>query len=322
MIYNVMSTNKVNNLPSPSGEDEKGAFIKSQDTEEWQDIVFTRPLGLLIAKAYNHFDIHPNVVTIWGIFWGIIAGILMYWRTWPCTIAAILLLVWANLHDSADGQLARMTGQRTLIGRLLDGLAGDVWFFCIYLGLVLRMQQVYGPWVWALYAYAGLVAHARQTALADYYRNIHLWYVLGKERSELDTWAEEDARYQQLHWRRGEWFEKLYLFFYRHYTLGQEEQTPQFQAFYHRLREVYGDDVPTDLRQRFRQESLPLMPLTNILTFDTRVIVLFVSLLVGQPLVFPIFEIAVLEPLRYYTRRRHEGICQRFMNELNEHGTQ
>ena len=297
------------------------ATMKSADTESNFELYVTRTPGYVWALLFRALHVHPIAVTLLSIVIGASAGYFFYFPDLSMNLIGMGLLVWANWYDCADGQLARMTGQRTLIGRLLDGLAGDVWFFCIYLGLVLRMQQVYGPWVWALYAYAGLVAHARQTALADYYRNIHLWFVLGKERSELDTWAEEDARYQQLHWRRGEWFEKLYLFFYRHYTLGQEEQTPQFQAFYHRLREVYGDDVPTDLRQRFRQESLPLMPLTNILTFDTRVIVLFVSLLVGQPLVFPIFEIAVLEPLRYYTRRRHEGICQRFMNELNEHGT-
>ena len=297
------------------------ATMKSADTESNFELYVTRTPGYVWALLFRALHVHPIAVTLLSIVIGASAGYFFYFPDLSMNLIGMGLLVWANWYDCADGQLARMTGQRTLIGRLLDGLAGDVWFFCIYLGLVLRMQQVYGPWVWALYAYAGLVAHARQTALADYYRNIHLWFVLGKERSELDTWAEEDARYQQLHWRRGEWFEKLYLFFYRHYTLGQEEQTPQFQAFYHRLREVYGDNVPTDLRQRFRQESLPLMPLTNILTFDPRVIVLFVSLLVGQPLVFPIFEIAVLEPLRYYTRRRHEGICQRFMNELNEHGT-
>ena len=114
--------------------------------------------------------------------------------------------------------------------------------------------------------------HARQTALADYYRNIHLWFELGAERSELDTFAEEDARYQQLRWRRGEWFEKLYLLFYRRYTLGQEQQTPRFQAFYHALRQHYGTDVPDQFRRRFREQSRPLMKFCNILTFDTRVV--------------------------------------------------
>ena len=40
------------------------------------------------------------------------------------------------------------------------------------------------------------------------------------------------------------------------------------------------------------------------------------SLLVGQPIIFPLFEILVLEPLRYYTRHRHEAFCRVFHNEL------
>jgi len=59
------------------------------------------------------------------------------------------------------------------------------------------------------------------------------------------------------------------------------------------------------------------MPLTNILTFDLRVGVLFLSMFVGQPILFPLFEIVVLEPVRFYTRRRHEGFCTEFHNQLS-----
>ena len=137
------------------------------------------------------------------------------------------------------------------------------------------------------------------------------------KKSELDTYAQENARYQQLGWRRGEWFEKLYLFFYRSYTKGQENQTPRFQAFYRTLRQVYPEgNIPAPLRQQFREKSLPLMPLTNILTFDLRVGVLFLSMFIGHPILFPLFEIIVLEPIRFYTRRRHETFCTEFHNQL------
>ena len=52
------------------------ATFKSQDTEEWLDIHFTRPLGLLWANFFNAFNIHPNVVTILSIFLGLGAGIM------------------------------------------------------------------------------------------------------------------------------------------------------------------------------------------------------------------------------------------------------
>ena len=38
--------------------------LKSNDTEEWLDTVWTRPIGYQWARLFNHFDIHPNTVTI------------------------------------------------------------------------------------------------------------------------------------------------------------------------------------------------------------------------------------------------------------------
>ena len=169
--------------------------FKSQDTEEWLDIHFTRPLGLLWAKAFDHFNIHPNVVTILSIILGAAAGIMFYYPDMTHTIIGILLLIWANLYDSADGQLARMTGKKTRWGRILDGFAGDVWFFTIYAAICLRLQGNYIPcttvkwgfWIWLLAAISGLIFHGKQCQLADYYRNIHLFFIKGKSGSELDN---------------------------------------------------------------------------------------------------------------------------------------
>ena len=44
---------------------------KSQDTEEWLDRVFTRPIGYLWAKLFQRLGVHPNVVTVLSILIGI-----------------------------------------------------------------------------------------------------------------------------------------------------------------------------------------------------------------------------------------------------------
>ena len=308
--------------PSPSGEAKEGAFIKSQDTEEWQDIVFTRPLGLLLAKAYDVFDIHPNIVTVWGIFWGVIAGLLMYWRTWPCTIAAILLLVWANLHDSADGQLARMTGKKSQLGRILDGLASDIWFLSIYVPIALRLtvQSGWGIWSWLLCSLAGFICHAKQCQLSDYYRNIHLYFLMGKSGSELDSGQAQREKFIQMPWK-GHLIEKTFQFFYANYCSVQEKMTPQFQRFFAQVKEKYGDDIPQALRDEFRRGSLPLMKWTNILTHNTRANVLFLSLIISMFTrpdliwIYPTFEIIVLTALMFYMRWKHETLSER-MNRL------
>ena len=68
-------------------------------------------------------NIHPNTVTILSIFLGIAAGIMFVYQDLLHNIIGVLLLVWANIYDSCDGQLARMTGKKTRWGRLQFGFA-------------------------------------------------------------------------------------------------------------------------------------------------------------------------------------------------------
>ncbi len=71
-----------------------------------------------------------------------------------------------------------------------------------------------------------------------------------------------------------------------------------------------------EIRLRFVEKSRPLMKYTNILTFDTRVGVLFLSLIVGLPWIYPVFESTVLEALRFYTISCHETFSEEFDKQL------
>ena len=299
------------------------ATFKSQDTEEWLDIHFTRPLGLLWARFFNHFDIHPNVVTILSIILGAAAGVMFYYPDLTHTLMGIFLLVWANLYDSADGQLARMTGKKTRWGRILDGFAGDVWFFTIYAAICLRLQEQpipgtdepWGVWIWLMAAVSGLICHGKQCQLADYYRNIHLYFIKGKSGSELDRFDVLRKEFHSLSWSQdGVW--KLFLYFYGNYTRSQEQMTPAFQGFRAALSERYaGSELSDALRADFRKGSLPLMKYANILTFNTRAIVLYLSLLAGHPWFYFAFELVVMNILFLYMRNRHEALCRRMQQQ-------
>ncbi|MBR3432743.1 MAG: CDP-alcohol phosphatidyltransferase family protein [Bacteroidaceae bacterium] len=297
------------------------ATMKSTDTESRFELYVTRTPGYLWALLFSKLGVHPIAVTLLSIVIGATSGYFFYQTDLRMNIIGICLLIWANWYDCADGQLARMTGKKTLIGRILDGFAGDVWFFCIYLGFCLRLMPGWGLWIWPLAAWAGLRCHGRQCAIGDYYRNIHLWFFLGREGSELATSRQEKEEYRSLKWCSSEWFHKLYLFFYIRYTKSQEDQTPVFQQLFSAIQEKLGGKVPEDMRRRFRQDSLPLMPITNILTFDTRAGVLFLSVLIGMPWIYFIFESTVLEVLRYRMIHRHEGFCRKYLDEINSQNT-
>ena len=293
--------------------------LKSMDTEEWLDIHFTRPLGLLWAKFFNYFGIHPNVVTILSLILGVAAGVCFYFEDIRITLLGIFLLVWANLYDSCDGQLARMTGKKTRLGRILDGFAGDAWFFTIYFFICLRLTPIWGIWIWLLAAVSGLICHAKQCQLADYYRNIHLFFLKGVGGSELDNTDKLTEEFQELSWRR-DFLWKLFLCFYRNYTHSQEKLTPNFQRLSKALKEKFGSEsLPQALCDDFRKGSLPLMKWTNILTFNTRAIFLYAVLLLGQPWLYFVFELTVMNIICFYMRNKHEKLCKQILSQLDNY---
>ena len=144
--------------------------FKSEDTEEWLDVYFTRPIGLVFALLWNRLGIHPNAITILSIILGIAAGWMFHYSDLQHNIIAVALLMFANFCDSTDGQMARITGKKTLWGRMLDGFASDVWFFCVYVAISIRLmndhipltETRWGLWIWILCAVAGFGGHARQ----------------------------------------------------------------------------------------------------------------------------------------------------------------
>ena len=105
---------------------------------------------------------------------------------------------------------------------------------------------------------------------------------------------------------------------YRNYTANQEVMTPSMQTLRRRLRKLFGDDiVPEQFRNDFRLKSKPLMKYTNMLSFNTRVIALFISIIVRMPWLYFAFELTVLNLMLVYMILRHESICRSFIAKLD-----
>ncbi len=279
------------------------ATYKSNDTEEWLDRVFTRPVGLLWARLFIAVGWTPNAVTVLSIVLGVAAGVLFYPENLLLNVVGILLLIQANIFDSTDGQMARMTGQKSRLGRVLDGAAGDIWFITIYAAICLRLQPQWGAWIWLMAAVAGFGCHTRQARLADYYRNIHLRVLKGADGSELDDSGRLRNEYDSLSWR-GHLIWKCFLWFYIQYTASQEAATPQFQRIRSRL---FADK---SLHEPFLAGSRPLMAYANLLTFNARALTLYAALLIGLPWLYFAVEIIVFSILYIVMRFRHERLCR------------
>ena len=295
------------------------ASFKSNDTEEWLDVHFTRPIGLVFALLWNKLNIHPNVITILSIFLGAGAGCMFYYTDLTHNLMGVGLLMLANFCDSTDGQMARLTGKKTLIGRMLDGFSGDVWFFFIYVAIAMRLyhQQIpctdvaWGIGSWILCSVAGFLCHSPQSSLADYYRQIHLFFLKGKDGSELDSYQKQVDTLKALP-KQGAFWERLFYTNYAKYCRSQEKRTPAFQRFFMK----WNASPKEETRLRFLEGSRPLMKYTNLLTFNLRAIVCYISCLTDHAWLYPLFEIIVMSAMYVHMHRTHERLCEELSREL------
>ena len=221
------------------------ATMKSEDTEGAFELYVTRTPGYLWALLFKRLHVHPIAVTLMSIVIGALAGYFFWPDNLYMNLIGMFLLVWANWYDCADGQLARMTGQKTLIGRILDGFAGDIWFACIYVAFALRLSHEYGThWFFALAVLSGM-SHLMQANITDYYKTLHLYFISKDKGAEFQSLEQVRARHKEMKYG----INKFFYFLYRGYTLLQVKATPSLQRMLACLHARYGDDIPQDLHR-------------------------------------------------------------------------
>lgn len=284
------------------------ASLKSIETENLVDRVFYRPIGFRIARMLRGTGITPNMVTVVSIFVGAAVGYFFYHDDLIYNICGILLLITANILDCVDGQLARLTGIKSKIGRILDGFAGDIWFACIYVAFALRLSHDYGTyWFFALAVLSG-ISHLVQANITDYYKTLHLYFISKDKGAEFQSLEEIKASHKSMKFG----VNKFFYFLYRGYSLLQVKATPSLQQMLRSLHKKYGDDITENIRVSFRKQSRKLMSLIDLLTFNGRTIVMFVVVLSGEVWLYFLYEIIVLNSVLIIAMNKHEKMCKTF----------
>lgn len=312
--------------------------LKSTETEDWLDLRVVRPVCYLLACLFAKLDIHPNTVTIASMFIG--AGSAYFFASgsfYYCgmegllmNIIGILLLIVADLFDCTDGQLARMTGKKSPMGRILDGIAGFTWFTPIYLCLVYRFylhhsiefsllgiedteqNALIATLLLFLFGlYSGFAGMGGQQRLADYYIQIHLFFLKGEKGSELDNSLKEQKKYDEMPWK-GHFIEKWFQKSYVTYTQKQERVTPEFQNLIKKLNAKYGsvENYPADIREELHRHSLAIMPFNGMLTFNFRTLILIIAVLCDVPVMNFLAEGIAMELFARWINHRHESFCK------------
>jgi phosphatidylglycerophosphate synthase len=287
------------------------ASLKSIETENYPDLWFYRPVGFRIAKMLRNTKVTPNMITVLSIFIGAAAGPLFYSSSRLPVLLGIACLVTANILDCVDGQLARLTGIKSEIGRILDGFAGDIWFTLIYVFLALKLKNEFGTALFFIPAVIAGISHLVQANITDYYKTLHLYFVSKEKGEEFQSIDEIRSQYRKNKSIIG----KVLFFFYIGYTSLQESVTPRLQQMFKNLRSKYGNDIPEDIRFEFRKRSERLMKrCIDFMTFNGRTIVLFIIVPAGHVWLYFFYEAVVLNIILAISIHKHEKICASFIN--------
>ncbi|MDQ6655315.1 MAG: CDP-alcohol phosphatidyltransferase family protein, partial [Verrucomicrobiota bacterium] len=238
---------------------------------------------------------------------GIAAGHFYFYPDLRLNLLGMLLQATANTFDNADGQLARLTRTGSLQGAVVDGFADYLVFLSVYVHLALRHTAFGGAsTIWFLIAAAG-ISHAIQSMVADYYRDGYLFFVARKARSEIDSARDAQAAYVRIRWH--DFRKKLAMRVYLNYVRQQEALVPKLRQ----LRKGFRAGVPEWLNLEYRRTCRPLLAWERLLATNTRMLLLFISLLLRRLNWYLWCEVTLLNFVLLVLMLRHHQIYRRLL---------
>jgi hypothetical protein len=289
---------------------------KSKDTEELIDRFFFRPAGYGIALISRKLKITPNTLTIISIILGMTAGHLYYYSSIWINVIGICIFIFADILDSADGQLARITNNTSKTGRIFDGVATNLISISIYSHLILRSLAMGFGWSIVLIAAIAGASHVIQAATADFYRHAYLYIVCGKEKSELDSSANIREQIANLPWK-GNYIDKFFLKVYLDYTQRQEFISRKFLELIDYIKANY-ETIPEWLSNEYRASFKKMNKYYNFLTVNSRTVAVAVAILVNIPVLYFLFEIFVLNGVLIFVLITQMKKSQALLNKIKK----
>ncbi len=282
---------------------------KAREVEGVLDLYFYRPIGFRLAEWFAQLKMTSASVSLLGGVCGVIAGHLYYYRDLRVNIVGMVLHVCSNALDNADGQLARLTQRESRKGRIIDSVADHLVFLSIYFHLALRsVTEGSSPAIWVLALAAG-ISHALQGAAADYFRSTYLYFVANGAGIRIDSSSELRSDYRSWSWRESSW-DKLLLALYLNFTRQQEILAPHLKKLRDTASELFHGEIPGWLRARYRNLAGPMLKWWGLLMTNTRMMILFALLFIGQPIYFFWFELIPLNLLFVYLIFREETMAE------------
>lgn len=157
--------------------------IKNRIVEEGYDLYFSRPCGFVLAKFFHQLNFTPTNISVLGMLIGVTGGVMLYWQDiFMYTAIGAILVTFAGLMDSADGQAARLYNQHSEMGKYLDFFNDMLVFIsCYAAGLHHFVDQYTLAGVWAIGLTSGFV-HSIKANIYEYYKGEFLHFSLSDSK--------------------------------------------------------------------------------------------------------------------------------------------
>jgi phosphatidylglycerophosphate synthase len=293
------------------------AGFKPRDVEEPIDYYWHRPLAGLLVQLLAKTSATPNQVTVASGVVSLMSGGAIAAGAWVHPLCAALggvLLLASIVLDCADGQLARLKGISTAVGRILDGTMDAVAPTAVFTGMVFYLLSLGHPplWVWlgGAAAAASLTWHA---SMYDVSKNIYLscsrpdFSLGGTTLVTPDAMRELKREFDE----RGERFYALLMTVWVHWT------KPQMKAMSPWLDPERAPQVESE-RELYRHHFRGMMRAMSWLGFGTHLFLLTMAALLApwQPNLIWVAWLIMLVPMNVLalwltvTRARRERMYQ------------
>ena len=264
---------------------------RTYDIEDKTNLLLIHPLSNRLVPWLAAWHVSPNTVSCCGMACGILAGLAYYHYTNTvfCLLGFVLMICW-HVLDGADGQLARLTRTQSSVGKVLDGICDYVTFTSVYVCLALPLSQSYGSWVWLVVVASGL-CHAIQSASYEL------------QRQDYDHWgcgrfSAAPAKPGPLSYgptssigRAARTLERLYI--------GLQLLSTGVGSVLRQEMEATLEHTPlrSDMMGLYREVFASRVRQWSVMSANYRTLALFVFAVLGRPLYYFFWEIAVLSVL-------------------------
>jgi len=279
---------------------------RAREIEDFSNLYVFHPLAHRLADVLSKTPVHPNVVSLAGVFFGVLAGINYYHydvgnsALW----AFFYMLVW-HVLDGTDGHLARLTGKATAAGRAIDGLADHLVYIAVYLSIAFAVyDQGHTTALWVVWV-AG-AAHAVQASMLDRERQTYRFWVysgLAGQKPFKPTVPTNPI------------LKGLHIYFQVIAEMFDSNEAVKQLAFDKKI----GAKQKKEAVKYYRENYVGFVHAWSILSPNAHTLAIFVFAYIGEPFYYFLFEIfalnIVLVILLFYKKRK-DAVFERWLDNI------